>query len=64
MIQAYKVQWRCPASMKLCVKGGDLEWHDINGECFKLQEHAETRKSAYWEKQIPVLQWQVVTTEI
>lgn len=42
----YKIQWRGPI-VNGCTVG---PWKDLEHEEWKLPEHAELRKSQYWEK--------------
>lgn len=46
MSQSYKIQWRPREGRFIST---DLEWRDMMEE-WSLREHAELRKSQYWEK--------------
>lgn len=61
-MKTYKVQWRLP-EFRHALKG-DEAWKDFTAEEFLIPEHAQLRKSGYWEKQLPALEFRVVKGDI
>ncbi len=48
-MKTFKIVWRIKDGI-FTNKSTDLEWHDIQGEEWSLEEHAHLRMKAYWEK--------------
>ncbi len=45
-MKTFRIEWK-PSRW---VAGGLVEWKPIQGEEWSLEEHAELRMKAYWEK--------------
>lgn len=58
-MKTFKIQWRFPNDLLFSGPREVLGWKDINGEIYHLKEHAELRKSSYWDKEFVGLEFRV-----